>query len=169
MSGSGMFPMGVVYLVLLVLEGIGVEAPLEIDYLQDGVPAYTISVEEVATGDRGRYRLDAAPTMIPPDGTPGAAEFTRVTAEESDLLPHRYLVVVDGSELPALLNVAPLLSDLSSVSRPALRTLEVPGDAALAGEGVDLGLGTAITIVRRGEMMLVSSADAGIVLLMSEE
>jgi hypothetical protein len=168
MIGSAALPTAVFYLVLLLIEGLGQPVPFSALYLQDGVPAYEVTVDEIpaARGTepvRGRYLIVAEP-----QSTEFAGPVT-ARAEASDLAAHTYLVALRDASLPIVLNLAPLLSRFSGAGGWSNLTVEVPTDPPRSsGEG-DASLGSLLHIVRRGGATMIVDPESGISLLVAEE
>ncbi|MFP4114931.1 MAG: hypothetical protein ACOC2Y_08680 [Spirochaetota bacterium] len=160
-SSTAALPAAVVYLLLLFAEALGGEPPFVAEYLQDGDPTARIVV---ASEDGDTYRID---------GTPRAAEdaesFPVVRVEKSDLAGHYYFVHMPDGGIPTVVDLTPVLAQMTVTVREEPYSIALPesddsgsGDAALAADST-------LHVLTTGGATLLSVADSGIVLLITEE
>jgi hypothetical protein len=150
----------VLYLLILFAEFLGAGGDLTVDYLQDGVPEYTISVTRPAADAREILRIVA----VSEDGD----SITHVV-EASDLVGHNYLVYSADRQIPDILNLAPALGRASGARMAGDWSLEIPEGAELSSSELDVSLGPAVHFFRRGGATVVSAPEPGFVLVVVEE
>ena len=156
-------PSAVVYLLLIFLETLAGGDPYVATVLQDGVPAYTMSLSAEASDDNDIYRIASEPV-----GDEGEISIIRI--EESDLVAHNYLIYLPELSLPAVVGLAPVLSQFAIPSgwTDLEIALQDSGGQADAPPS-ELSLGTVVYVMRRGELVVMSAPEAGIVVLISSE
>lgn len=157
-------PLSLIYLVLVLVQGLGVEAPVAADYLAEGVPAYAVFVDTEDDGllvIRGMSYADA-PELV-------------VRAEQSDIASHTYLVHGGAGEQALLVSLEGVLAELTGVglsrgARQAPRSdaglaVTVPlagasnGNGGSGGASVSSGLGSTLHIVSRPGVLILSAPE----------
>lgn len=160
---SGVFPAAAVYLVLLLLEALGVSPPAQVDYLQDGVPTMRIAVVVEEDSPRSLvYRMEL-------DATDPESQPMIVRIEESDLVTHTFLAYPPGANLPIVMSIAPMLAavlDAAGVEDLALGlSISVPEGETLVAGADEVVVGSDIHLLVRGDVVVLSAPAAGVVLV----
>ena len=153
-------PAAVLYILIFIAEFFGAGADLTVDYLQDGAPAYTISVTRPAADAREILRIVAVSET---------GDLITHVVEASDLVGHNYLVYSADRQIPDILNLAPALGRANVARMPGDWSLELPDDAELSSSEVDVSLGATIHFLRRGDATVVSAPEPGLFLVVMEE
>jgi len=152
-------PPAVIYLLLVLVGPAGGFTDAQVDYLQDGAPAFSVRVARFPDAPSGLIRMTAEPL--------GEGAATVYDAEPSELASHNYLVYSPDSPMPLVLNLAPVLAQASRRVDSSDWEIELSGEDELASPGVDTGLGGTVHVLSRRGSTLLSVPGSGIVLLVT--
>ncbi|MFW6262141.1 MAG: hypothetical protein ACOC6J_11235, partial [Spirochaetota bacterium] len=135
-ASAATVPVSAIYLILVFFQGFGPVGPIDVDYLEAGVPTLAVSAAPEEGGDGRVYRIAARPAAISGAEVGRAPEASTVRVEQSELASQNYLIHDVGRSLPVLLTLEPVLAQLASASNPRDLTLELPGQIRLEPQGL---------------------------------
>ena len=154
-----LLPNALLYLVVALLEIVGVGETIQMDYLLDSSPALVLTLESVPGQDRDMYTLEA----ISATGQDSQI-YPLVRIEQSDLYAYNYLIYMDGLPGPLVANTSAVLRQISRLRD--IEEFEVDlGSSAVELAGDDQGTGVTLHFLVRDGHTVVAAPEYGIVLV----
>jgi hypothetical protein len=154
----------VLYIVLVAVELLlpGGEPPnyLQIDYLQDGMPAAVIEVSELPSAERDLFLIRAV--MAGADGEDGVEQLYRI--EQSDIDSTNYLLYGPGGGVPTVLSLAPALAGFPAVVSDADYLLTIESGEQTSGS-VEGSLPGSLYVLPRAPYLLLSDPASATILI----
>ena len=162
-------PVSVIYLILVFFQGFGPVEPVDVDYLEAGVPTLAVSAAPEQGEGARVYRIAARPAATAGAEAASAPQASSVRVEQSELASQNYLIYDDARSLPVLVTLGPALAQLASASSPRDLTLELPDTGDIAGGDDEVSLPTTLHVLRRDGLTVISAPEAGLTLLIHHE
>ncbi|TFH04680.1 MAG: hypothetical protein E4H09_03250 [Spirochaetales bacterium] len=156
-----LFPNSLLYLVVALLEIVGVQEVLEVDYLQDSVPVLALTLESIPGQDRDIFTLTARSLA---DDANGNDIYPEVRIEQSDLYAYNYPIYMEGLPGPLVANMSSVLRQSARFSTATDFRVEVGADE-IELAGASGGGGVILHFMVRPSHIVLAAPDSGIVLV----